>query len=81
MTKAHTNTPLGDAQWQQRPERSSLPVLRLMTWLSLRLGRRASRWILYLIAAYFLAFAPTARRMARNYLQRVLQLPTPAALR
>ncbi|WP_394755968.1 acyl-CoA synthetase [Rhodoferax sp.] len=80
MTKAHTNTPLGGAEWQQRPERSSLWVLRLMTWLSLRLGRGTSRWILYVIAAYFLAFAPTARRMARNYLRRVLQLPTPAAV-
>ncbi|MFZ3159109.1 MAG: hypothetical protein WA134_02805 [Rhodoferax sp.] len=55
-------------------------MLRLMTWLSLRLGRGASRVVLYAIAAYFLAFAPTARRMSRDYLRRVLQLPAPAAV-
>ena len=80
MTAQQQATPTGDAQWQQRPERSSLFMLRLMTWLSLRLGRGASRVVLYAIAAYFLAFAPTARRMSRDYLRRVLQLPTPAAV-
>lgn len=48
--------------------------LRLMTWLSLKLGRGASRIVLLGIAAYFLAFAPTARRMSRGYLKRALQL-------
>ena len=62
------------ADWKQRPERSNLFMLRLMTWLSLRLGRDRSRVILYGIAAYFLAFAPTARRMSRAYLQRALHL-------
>jgi predicted LPLAT superfamily acyltransferase len=46
--------------------------LRVMTWLSLKLGRSASRVVLYGIAGYFLAFAPAARRMSRRYLQRVL---------
>lgn len=80
MTTKQQATPSGGAEWQQRPERSSLFMLRLMTWLSLRLGRGASRVVLYAIAAYFLAFAPTARRMSRDYLRRVLQLPTPAAV-
>ena len=80
MTNQHIAAPSGSEEWQQRPERSSLWVLRLMTWLSLRLGRGASRVVLYAIAAYFLAFAPTARRMSRDYLRRVLQLPTPAAV-
>ncbi|MHB8950278.1 MAG: LpxL/LpxP family acyltransferase [Rhodoferax sp.] len=80
MTNQHKAAPSGSAEWQQRPERSSLFMLRLMTWLSLRLGRGASRVVLYAIAAYFLAFAPTARRMSRDYLRRVLQLPTPAAV-
>lgn len=62
------------ADWKQRPERSSMFMLRLMTWISLRLGRARSRVILYGIAAYFLAFAPTARRMSRRYLQRALKL-------
>jgi predicted LPLAT superfamily acyltransferase len=47
-------------------------MLRIMTFISLRLGRPASRWALYLIAAYFFTFAPTARRHARNYLRRAL---------
>lgn len=77
--KRPATTP-GSAQWQKNPERSSLFMLRFMTWLSLTLGRSASRVVLYAIAAYFLAFAPTARRMSRHYLRRVLKLPSPAAV-
>jgi len=46
-----------------------------MSWISLRLGRRLSRSILYGIAIYFFLFAPRARRHAREYLQRVLGRP------
>lgn len=73
-------TPAQGADWKQRPERSNMFWLRVMTWISLRLGRRASRVVLYGIAGYFLALAPTARSMSRRYLQRVLGLPTPAAV-
>jgi len=48
-------------------------MLRLMTTLSLRLGRQASRLILYGIAGYFFAFAPADRRPMRDYLRRALQ--------
>ncbi|OGA99667.1 MAG: acyl-CoA synthetase [Burkholderiales bacterium RIFCSPHIGHO2_12_FULL_61_11] len=72
--------PSVSAGWKQRPERSSLFMLRVMTWISLALGRGASRWFLYAIAAYFLSFAPTARHVSRSYLQRVLKLPSPAAV-
>jgi predicted LPLAT superfamily acyltransferase len=68
--------PVGD--WTQRPERSNMFWLRVMTWLSLKAGRRASRAVLWGIAAYFVLFAPTARRMSRRYLQRVTGLPSPA---
>jgi predicted LPLAT superfamily acyltransferase len=61
------------ADWRQRPERSNMFWLRVMTRLSLMLGRGPSRVVLFGIAGYFLAFAPTARRMSRLYLQRVLQ--------
>ncbi len=47
-------------------------MLRLMTMLSLRLGRRAARIILYGIAGYFFAFAPADRRAMRDYLRRAL---------
>ena len=47
-------------------------MLRVMTWISLRLGRRAGRVVLHPIAAYFLLFAPAGRRASRNYLRRAL---------
>lgn len=60
------------AEWAQRAERSNLPLLRLMVWISLACGRRLGRVVLYGIAAYFLAFAPDARRASAAYLARVL---------
>jgi predicted LPLAT superfamily acyltransferase len=50
-------------------------MLRVMSWISLRLGRRVSRSVLYGIAAYFFLFAPQARRHSREYLRRVLGRP------
>ncbi len=70
-------TPAGD--WAREPERSSMPVLRLMVWLSLTLGRRLSRAVLYPIAAYFVLFAPRARRASKDYLRRVLGRPARVA--
>lgn len=58
--------------WAKKPERSSMAVLRLMTWLSLTLGRRVSRIVLYGIAVYFFLFAPQARRASKAYLRRVI---------
>jgi len=58
--------------WADRPERSNLPILRLMVWISLRLGRRVARLVLFGIAAYFVVFAPAARRASREYLARAL---------
>lgn len=63
------------ATWAQTPERSNRLMLRLMTWISLRLGRRAARGVLHLIAAYFLLFAPSARRASGDYLRRALGRP------
>lgn len=50
-------------------------MLRVMTWISLRLGRRAARGVLHLIAGYFLLFAPANRRASSNYLRRALGRP------
>jgi predicted LPLAT superfamily acyltransferase len=47
-------------------------MLRVMAWISLRLGRRAGRAVLHLIASYFLLFAPASRRASGNYLRRAL---------
>ena len=60
------------AEWSKRRERGSVLLLRIMTFISLRIGRRAGRFFLYLIAAYFFAFAPQARRHSRTYLRRAL---------
>jgi predicted LPLAT superfamily acyltransferase len=60
------------AEWVTRRERGSTTLLRLMTFVSLRMGRPTGRFFLYFIAAYFFAFAPTARRHARSYLRKVL---------
>ncbi len=49
-----------------------MAMLRVMTWISLRLGRPAGRLVLHGIALYFLSFAPSARRASADYLRRVL---------
>ncbi len=68
------------AAWRQRAERSNLLMLRVMTWISLRLGRRAGRCVLYGIAVYFVVANAAARRASRDYLRRVLDLPDAAAV-
>jgi len=59
-------------EWSREPERGSALLLRAMTFISLRIGRRAGRFFLYLIAAYFFAFAPRSRRPSYAYLNRAL---------
>jgi len=63
------------ASWAHTPERSNRLMLRVMTWISLRLGRQASRSVLHLITVYFLLFAPDSRRASRDYLSRALDRP------
>jgi predicted LPLAT superfamily acyltransferase len=60
------------AEWAGNPERGSPRLLRWMASLSLMLGRRTSRAVLYVIAMYFFLFAPAARRESRRYLRRAL---------
>jgi predicted LPLAT superfamily acyltransferase len=60
------------AEWVRHRERGSLWLLRIMAFLSLRCGRRASRLILYGIALYFFLFGPSARRHSQNYLRLAL---------
>ncbi len=63
------------AEWATHRERGSLWLLRLMTFISLRLGRPAGRVILCGIGVYFFLFAPQARRASLDYLRRVLARP------
>ena len=60
-------------EWVRRHERGSRVLLRVMTLISLRLGRPAGRLVLHGIAAYFFLFAPIARRHMRQYLRRALK--------
>lgn len=61
-----------DAGWARQQERSHHAILRLMVWISLTFGRAPGRLVLAGIAAYYLLFAPTARRASRDYLGRAL---------
>ena len=60
------------ADWTRQQERSNLAILRLMVWISLTFGRAIGRLVLYGIAAYYVVFAPSARRASRDYLHRAL---------
>jgi predicted LPLAT superfamily acyltransferase len=60
------------AEWRRHHERGSSLLLRIMAFLSLRLGRTLSRPVLYGIAWYFFLFAPEARRHSRRYLRLAL---------
>lgn len=60
------------AEWVRHRERGSLWLLKVMAFLSLRCGRRATRVILYGIAIYFFLFGPSARRHSRRYLRLAL---------
>jgi predicted LPLAT superfamily acyltransferase len=59
------------APWAAEQERSNAGVLKLMSWIAVRCGRRVSRVVLHLITAYFVLFAPAARRASARYLARV----------
>jgi predicted LPLAT superfamily acyltransferase len=72
MATKSVDLPRGRADWVRNPERGSLTLLRMMTFVSLRLGRPVGRFILYFIALYFFLFAPTARRHSTEYLRRAL---------
>jgi predicted LPLAT superfamily acyltransferase len=66
------------AEWIGKRERGSSALLKVMVFLSLRLGRRASRSVLYGIAVYFFLFSPAARRSSKHYLRLALgRAPTP----
>lgn len=60
------------SDWLKQQERSNLAILKLMVWISLTFGRRFGRLVLYGIAAYYVLFAPKARRFSRDYLHRAL---------
>jgi predicted LPLAT superfamily acyltransferase len=75
MTQPTDSTYTTSAPWLKTQERSNMLMLRIMSWISLRLGRRVARSVLHLIAVYFVLFAPDNRRASLNYLPRALGRP------
>ena len=63
------------AAWLEQRERGSLAAMRLISWLTLTLGYRFGRALLYPICAYFLLFSPAARRASHDFLARVHARP------
>jgi predicted LPLAT superfamily acyltransferase len=59
-------------EWATRRERGSVPAIRLMVWLTLRLGRSVARCVIVPVCAYFYLCAPRARRASRAWLGRAL---------
>lgn len=58
--------------WLAARERGSPALIRLIVWITLRLGRGAGRALLPPIVAYFVAFSVAPRRASREYLARAL---------
>lgn len=61
--------------WARDDERGSLVALRVMAFIATTLGRPIARLVLHGIAAYFVLFAPEARRQSMRYLSRALDAP------
>jgi predicted LPLAT superfamily acyltransferase len=64
-----------EANWRRQRERSNPAALKLMVWISLTFGRSVGRLVLHGAVAYFMLFAPRARRASRAYLSRALGRP------
>ena len=71
-TGTSTATSSSTPAWMQAKERGSDFWLRVMTTISVAVGRSCSRPILYGIALYFAIFARKAKRASHDYLRRSL---------
>lgn len=58
--------------WLGQRERGSLFLMRLITWITLHLGRPAGRLLLVPISLYFLLFSDKTRQASRLYLRHAL---------
>lgn len=59
-------------RWTRQSERGSRPLVLLIGWITLNIGRWAARLLLYPITLYFVLTAGEQRRASRQYLTRVL---------
>ena len=58
--------------WLAQRERGTLVAMRLIAWITQRIGYGAGRALLHPICLYFIVFSRDARRASRDYLRRVL---------
>ncbi len=65
-------------RWHELPEQATVRGIRMVVAALLLLGRRAAKPLLWILAAWFVAFRPRVRRTSRAYLRRV---GSPARLR
>ena len=61
--------------WLEQRERGTLGAMRLIAWITRRLGYGTGRALLHPICAYFVVFSGAARRASRSYLSRTLGHP------
>ena len=59
-------------EWATRRERGAVPLIRLMVWIALRIGRPAAQLLLLPACGYFFLFSPGARAASLAYLRRAL---------
>ena len=59
--------------WQSLPERSSLFWLRVITWITLHLGRPVARVLLYPITLYFMTVKNEGLKGSRIFLKKALE--------
>src|SRR5215467_13661926 len=65
----------GADDWVKHRQRGSAVLMKLLARLSLWIGRPFGRAMLYPICAYFVMFAPRARRASQTYLTLALARP------
>ena len=68
------------AEWRKIPEAGTVLGIRLLVLLARLFGRRIAGWFLYIVALYYAIVRATARRASRDYLRRVGQPATFAAI-
>jgi predicted LPLAT superfamily acyltransferase len=69
MTQLDAEPPVA---WATRRERGTAATIKLIVWLALRLGRSATRLLLFPICVYFLVFSMSSRKASLDYLRRAL---------
>jgi predicted LPLAT superfamily acyltransferase len=60
------------AEWATRRERGVVPLIRLVAWVALRIGRPAGQLLLLVPCTYFVLFSLKSRTASLAYLSRAL---------